>query len=85
MKKGFNDGVNKGEGHEEQLTEAWDDNSGQALDAEEVRKARRIEFEHARRKKVWVKITREEARRRGWRIIKTRWIYIYIYIYQHKT
>ena len=64
----------KEEEHEEELVQAWDDVSGQALDAREVKKARRVELEHANRKKVWEKTTREEARRRGWRIIKTRWI-----------
>ena len=54
--------------------EAWDDLSGQALDAEEVEKARRTELEYAHKKHVWSKVTREEAKRRGWKIIKTRWI-----------
>ena len=53
---------------------AWDDMTGVELDAREVKKARKLEIEYARRKKVWIKITRAEAKRRGWKIIKTRWI-----------
>ena len=59
--------------HERQES-AWDDLTGASLDPTEVRRARRIEIEYARRKKVWMKITRAEARRRGLKIIKVMWI-----------
>ena len=38
-----------------------------------MRKARQTELDYAGKKRVWTKVTREEARRKGWRIIKTRW------------
>ena len=63
--------------HEEMRTEegdAWDDLTGEALDPEEVRKARRKELEYIHAKPVWTKIPRSEARRRGIRVIKARWI-----------
>jgi len=62
----------KDEDHEVLQDAAWDDLTGAELDAREVRKARKLEIEYARRKKVWVKISRAEARRRGLKIIKMR-------------
>ena len=56
------------------IQRAWDDISVKELDASEVRKARRREIEYAEDKKVWIKVTRAEAEKRGWKIIKTRWI-----------
>ena len=53
---------------------AWDDVTGEELDPREVAKARGQEMEYVRQKKVWRKITRREAQRRGIKIIKTRWI-----------
>ena len=58
----------------EQQESAWDDLTGASLDPIEVRRARMVEIEYARRKKVWTKIRRAEARRRGLKIIKVRWI-----------
>ena len=52
------------EDHEVLQDAAWDDLTGAELDAEEVKRARKLEIEYARRKTVWVKITRAEARRR---------------------
>ena len=53
---------------------AWDDLTGEPLDPKEVKKARATEISYVRMKKVWVKIPRHEAIRRGWKIIRTRWI-----------
>ena len=44
------------------------------MDPKEVNKARLKEIEYAERKSVWRKIPRSEARRRGWKVLKTRWI-----------
>ena len=59
--------------HEGQYS-AWDDLTGASLDPLEVGRARRLEIEYARRKQVWTKITRAEARRRMLKIIKVMWI-----------
>ena len=48
--------------------------SGAALDPKKVRAARMEELEHVRKKCVWRKIPRSEARRRGLKIIAVRWI-----------
>ena len=53
---------------------AWDDLTGLPLDAKELDKARRLEMQYAKDKKVWRKIKRSKAQRQGMRIIKTRWI-----------
>ena len=58
----------------ENLSQAWGDLTGAELDAKEVRAARMTEIGYARRKNVWTKIRRSEAVRRGWKIIKTKWI-----------
>ena len=63
----------KDEYHEE-VMKAWDDITGTELDYKEVRKARMLEIAYAHQKKVWTKIPRSEAHRRGWKIVKTRWI-----------
>ena len=55
-------------------TRAWDDITGVELDAAEVKKARMIEIGYARKKKVWRKMSRAEATKRGWKVVKTRWI-----------
>ena len=66
------------EGGESQLdfkaTAAWDDVSGQALDADEVVRARAKEMSYIADKEVWRKIPRSAARRNGWKVIPTRWI-----------
>ena len=54
--------------------EAWDDVSGACLDPAEVKKARLEEIRYVRKKKVWVKMSRQEAIRLGIKIIKTKWI-----------
>lgn len=61
-------------GESQQQFWAWDDVSGQALDAEEVTKARAKEMTYISDKQVWRKIPRSAAQRNGWRIIPTRWI-----------
>ena len=53
---------------------AWDDVTGMPLDRKGVQKARAEEIEYIRGRKVWTKIPREEAQRRGMKVIKTRWI-----------
>ena len=63
-------------GESQQQFWAWDDVSGQALDAEEVTKARANEMTYISDKQVWRKIPRSAAQRNGWRIIPTRWIAI---------
>ena len=54
--------------------EAWDDVTGKAFDPKAVRQARLKEMKHVKEKEVWQPISREEARRRGWKVVKTRWI-----------
>ena len=61
-------------GESQQQFWAWDDVSGQALDAEEVTKARAKEMTYIADKEVWRKIPRSAAQRNGWRIIPTRWV-----------
>ena len=65
--------VKKDDWHEDGVA-AWDDITGVGLDASEVRKARMTEIGYAKKKHVWRKITRAESMRRGWKVIKTRWI-----------
>ena len=57
----------------EQLV-AWDDVTGEFLDPKEVLRARLKELEYIREKKVYVKITRKQAREMGIKVIGTRWI-----------
>ena len=58
----------------EDVQEAWDDITGERLDPREVLKARKIEMQYIRSKKVWDKIRRDEAIKKGAKIIKTRWL-----------
>ena len=44
---------------------AWDDLTGMELDGNKVREARKKEIAYARDKKVWKRVTREEANRKG--------------------
>ena len=61
--------------HEEDINiQAWDDLTGLDLDPGGVRQARLKEIGYAREKEVWTKITRKEAKRRGIKVLKTRWI-----------
>ena len=68
----------KGMEHEEDdqgvVRQAWDDVSGKELDGKGVQRARMKEIGYVRDKKVWMKITRKEAQRRGIKIIQTKWI-----------
>ena len=68
----------KGEDYEDeaQLGQAWDDLTGAELDPREVKKAREREVGYVRNKKVWVKIARREAQRRGIKVLTSRWIFI---------
>ena len=53
---------------------AWDDLTGEELPAKEVRKARLKEVEYIEDKKVWRRMTRKEAQKRGIKIVAVRWI-----------
>ena len=53
---------------------AIDDVTGENLDPKEVIRARQKEIEYIENKKVWKKISRAEAEKRGWKTIQTRWI-----------
>ena len=53
---------------------AWDDLTGMELDGGKVIEARAKEIAYARDKEVWKRVTRQEANRKGWKIIGTRWI-----------
>ena len=48
--------------------------TGLSLDPNGVLTARRQELDYISQKKVWGIVPREEARRNGWKIIKSRWI-----------
>ena len=54
--------------------EAWDDLTGLSLDPKGVLAARRQELEYISQKQVGEIVPREEARRNGWKTIKSRWI-----------
>ena len=54
--------------------EAWDDLTGLSLDPKGVLNARRQELDYIAQTNVWGVVPREEARRNGWKIIKSRWI-----------
>jgi hypothetical protein len=54
--------------------QAWDDLTGEELDATAVQAARQKEIGYIGDKKVWRKVRKQEAVSRGWKIIKTRWI-----------
>ncbi len=64
----------RGVGAHEEDDEAWDDVTGEILDAKEVVNARLKEISYIDDKKVWIKITRAEAKRRGIKIVGTRWL-----------
>ena len=53
---------------------AWDDISAAPLNPEKVVEARKLEISYAEKKPVWRKVARSEAKERGWKIIKSRWI-----------
>ena len=53
---------------------AWDDVTGAALDAQEVRRAREDEMEFIRNMRVYDKVPRSWAWRAGKRVIGVRWI-----------
>ena len=44
------------------------------LDPAKVTAARTLEIEHAEKKPVWRKIPRCEAKEKGWKMVKPRWI-----------
>ena len=52
--------------------ESWDDVTEKALDPKAVRQARLKEMKYVKEKEVWQPISRDEARRRGWKVVKTR-------------
>ena len=54
--------------------EAWDDLTGLSLDPKGALAARKQELEYISQKQVWEIVPREEARRNGWKVIKSRWI-----------
>ena len=69
--------VHKDGDHEDmdaKLQEAWVDVFSAALDSEEVRRARLKEIQYIKDKKVWRRIPRQETLRRGYKIVKGRWI-----------
>ena len=47
--------------------------TGLSLDPKGVLSARRQELDYIAQKRVWEVAPREEARRNGWKIIKSRW------------
>ena len=53
---------------------AWGDISAAPLDPVKVTAARKLEIEYAEKKPVWKKIPRWEAKAKGWKIVKPRWI-----------
>ena len=67
-------GVKHEEDDQEMLVQAWDDITGEELDAKEVKKARLKEVGYIHEKKVWRKISRREAQQRGIKIVEVRWI-----------
>ena len=55
---------------------AWDDLTNMKLEAGKVKETRGKEIEYVREMRVYDKIPRHQAVRGGWKIIKTRWMYI---------
>ena len=53
---------------------AWDDLTGMKLDAGKVVEARAKEVTYLREKRVYDKVPRQQALRRKWNVITTRWI-----------
>ena len=66
--------VPEDEESQNQWHEAWDDVSGKELDPAGVQAARSLEIKHVDMKKVWRKIPRAEAKKRGCKMIGTRWV-----------
>ena len=62
------------EEHEGEEDEAYDDITGAALNPREVSKARLKELGYVEDKKVWIKMSRKEAIRKGIRVVGVRWI-----------
>ena len=54
--------------------EAWDDVTGEPLEAKEVRAARQKEMVYIAGKRVYRRVKRTMAARNGWKTIKTRWL-----------
>ena len=55
---------------------AWDDISAAPLDPVKVTAARKLEIQYAEKKPAWKKILRSLAKAKGWKIVRSRWIYI---------
>ena len=53
---------------------AFDDITGTKLDASKVIEARTKEIHYVRDMRMYDKIPRAQAARKGWKIIKTRWV-----------
>ena len=47
---------------------------GESVGPKAVRQARLKEMKYVKEKEVWQPISQDEARRRGWKVVKTRWI-----------
>ena len=62
------------EDHEQELMEAWDDVSGQALDPKKVTEARREEVAYIHDSKLYTKVPRAKAKKLGAKVISVRWI-----------
>ena len=62
--------------HEDEETAGsrLDDLTGLSLDPKGVLAARKQELDYISQKQVWEIVPREEARRNGWKVIKSRWI-----------
>ncbi len=54
----------------EWMTEAWDDVTALPLKAEMVKEARAVEMKYVKEMKVWERIERDEAKKRGIKVIK---------------
>ena len=54
--------------------EAWGDLTGLSLDPKGALAARKQELDYISQKQVWKIVPREEARRNGRKVIKSRWI-----------
>ena len=53
---------------------AWDDPTGMSLDVGKVKEARSKVIQYIRDKGVYRKIPRSQAAKKGWKVIRTRWI-----------
>ena len=70
----MNMGEMRGTGGDKEGERALDDVTGLELDPDRVKEARKVEMEYVKKKHVWKKIPRKEALRRGWKIIRTKWV-----------